>query len=182
VKSFNIKEKLTFKKINTKTFGVGGLITQTINNFFTSGDYIAGTFSNISAGGIGVAFIDDNLISGNFTDLNINAGTIFSIGGSGSPIIKNSILYGQVNLKTGKLLDSTVDYNHGFLSGAHAVIIQSGATIERCKLLCNNLSNSVYSGSAVNAKISYTISNRSFSGNVTNLIGTPFNINDASIT
>lgn len=170
-----------FKNINTKTFGVGGLITQTINTFLTSGDYIAGTFSNISAGGIGTAITDNLATNGNFTDLKINAGTIFTIGGSGSPIIKNSILYGRVGLKTGKLLDSTVDYNHGIGSSARAVVIQNGATIERCKLLCNASADSVYSGSAVNAKISRTIANSAFSGNVTNLISTPNNIIDASI-
>jgi hypothetical protein len=78
-------------------------------------------------------------------------------------------------------VDSTVDYSHGVGVNARAVMIQNGATIERCKLLTNGSADSVYSGTAVKAKISLTIANTAFNGNITNLISTPNNIIDASI-
>jgi hypothetical protein len=169
-----------FKNIDTNTFGPGSL-SLVIDNFFAATS-IYGTFSNISAGGISNAFSAAPLY-GTFTDLKINADTtLFSLAGAGNPIIKNSILYGRLGLKGGTLVDSTVDYNHGIGSSARAVVIQNGATIERCKLLTNGSADSVYSGSAVNAKISLTITNKAFNGNVTNLISTPNNIIDASIS
>lgn len=154
--------------------------------FETGGGQIIGTFSNLYLGGpLSSAFstVGNDAILVTFKNVNISiaSGSIFD-GAIVIGLIEKSTIYGRIQLwSSGRIVDSSVYAN--FLPGALDVIYLTGAsttTIERCKFIGNSdVSTNSINGFG-NAQISYTLTNKGIS-TVTNLIGTPSNIDDANI-
>jgi hypothetical protein len=146
---------------------------------------ITGTFSNLYLGGASSAFstLSNEPILGTFRNINISVGGSVFDGTIVLGTIEKSTIYSKIALWSGgRIVDTAVYAN--FLIGALDVIYLTGATnitIERCKFIGNsNVSTKSINGIG-SARISYTLTNKGIV-TVTNLIGTPFNINDASIT
>ena len=64
----------------------------------------------------------------------------------------------------------------------HAVEITGEARIYNCTLIANGTGKSIYAAAAQNAKITHCRLNLGIHANVTNLIGTPSNVDDADVS
>jgi hypothetical protein len=166
---------------NLFTIGIPTIYLSAIFDTSLSAGPITGTFSNLYLGGASSAFLGDSIL-GTFKNINISCGDIFD-GTIVLGTIEKSTIYGKILLWSGgRIVDTAVYAN--FLAGAVDVISLTGiqsTTIERCKFIGNSNGSTKSINGVGSVRISYTLTNKGIVG-VTNLIGTPSNINDASIT
>lgn len=108
-------------------------------------------------------------------------GGLNSFGGTMSGTMINCDI---VATEWGGTITGTVDGCRVKLSGTdkHAAVVGAGGRIYNCTLLATGTGKSVYAAGAVNAKVAHCRLNKGIDLNVTNDVGTPYNVDDTDIS
>jgi hypothetical protein len=170
-------------------FGGNGLASGTFKNCHggndsfggsSSSDGFTGTAHDCTADGYGFGALK-------FTGEAYNChATLAAFGVNGVASTASAVMVGCTLMNSGYNIDQwegrmercTIEIT---AANTDAVVVGSGARIYDCTLIATGTGKSVNAGSAVNAVVAHCRMNNGLGANVTNDIGTPYNVDDTDI-